>query len=88
MKTHPKFPEYIAVLSGQGLDQPTRAKVFGPQAEAMVCFDCPGRECDRGRNLCPITGVWLHLANLTKLRLMGYEMELDTTEKTMSWKGD
>jgi hypothetical protein len=87
MKTHPKFPEYVAVMADLGLDQPARTEVFGSQASA-VCFDCPGRECDRGDKLCPITGVWLHVSNLTKLRFAGYDVELDTTEKTMSWKGD
>lgn len=88
MKTHPKFPEYAAVLtSSQGLDHPARIEVLGSQASEL-CFDCPGRECECGGKLCPITGVWLHVANLTKLRFAGYDMELDITEKTMSWKGD
>jgi hypothetical protein len=97
MKTHPKFPEYVAVCIQPAIGLENRVKLIGPQAES-VCFDCPDRECEKHTrswdaapatdSLCPISGTWMHIANLTRLRLAGHDVELDTSEKTMSWKGD
>ena len=87
MKTHPKFPEYVAVRFQPAIGLENRVKLIGPQAES-VCFDCPGRECEKHIGLCPISGVWMHIANLTRFRLAGHDVELDTTERTMAWKGD
>lgn len=87
MKTHPKFPEYVAVIPSEVLEPEVRRKVFGQGAEPL-CFDCPSKECRKGAMLCPITGIWLHVANVTKLRLTGYDVMLDTSEKTVAWKGD
>jgi hypothetical protein len=87
MKTHPKFPEYVAVRLQLAIGLENRVKLIGPQAKS-VCFDCPGRECEKHMGLCPINGTWLHIANLTRFRLAGHDVELDTTERTMMWKGD
>ena len=93
MKTHPKFPEYVAV---DHIDLPLaseRQQVLGA-SHTGSCSECPSRECDADPKTghsspsCPITGVWMRLSSVIALRLAGHEVRLDTSEKTMSWKGD
>lgn len=95
MKTHPKFPEYVAVNHMHLPLASERQQVLGA-SHTGNCSDCPGRECEvktdpvagHPSSSCPITGVWMRLSTVTALRLAGYEVRFDTTEKTMSWKGD
>lgn len=95
MKTHPKFPEYVAV---DHIDLPLaseRQQVLGA-SHTGSCSECPSRECDGNADpvaghpwsSCPITGVWMRLSSVVALRLAGHEVRFDTSEKTMSWKGD
>lgn len=93
MKTHPKFPEYVAVNHMHLPLASERQRVLGA-SHTGNCDECPSRECyaDPVAGLsapsCPISGVWMRLSSVVALRLAGYEVRFDTTEKTMSWKGD
>lgn len=96
MKFHPKFPEYVAVKAGSLPPEHVRVAVLGPEpyragkGRASVCFDCPGLEC-KPREFpggCPIIGVWVHMANVAKLRMAGHILEPDLSETTMNWNGE
>ena len=94
MKTHPKFPEYVAVNHMHLPLASERQQVLGA-SHTGSCVECPSRECDvpvlvagHPSSPCPINGVWMRLSSVVALRLAGHEVRFDTTEKTMSWKGD
>ena len=93
MKTHPKFPEYVAV-NHMHLPLASELQQVLGASHTGSCSECPSRECDADpmtghpSSSCHISGVWMRPSSVVALRLAGHEVRFDTSEKTMSWKGD